>query len=141
MSKKIYFSQTELMDCGPACLKMICIYLKKNISIEYIKNICKLTTNGTSLYNLQQSSRSIGIDCTATKLTLFELYTVVTLPCILFFHGAHYVVIPPQDITKDSVIIYDPNQTGIRTIDIKELVHSWIVGNEKKGYALIFGTK
>lgn len=41
--------QHDSMQCGVVCLKMICNYFFKDISIEYISEQCFATTEGVSL--------------------------------------------------------------------------------------------
>ena len=41
--------QYDSMQCGVACLAMICSYFKKNKCIEYLSEQCFATTEGVSL--------------------------------------------------------------------------------------------
>jgi len=39
--KKFPFEyQLDAMDCGPACLKMICKYFGKYYSLQYLRDLC-----------------------------------------------------------------------------------------------------
>lgn len=49
--------QHDSMQCGIACLKMICEFYKKSYSIEYLSQYCFATTEGVSLLGISEASK------------------------------------------------------------------------------------
>ena len=50
MRKIIFCKQRDSIDCGAACLQMICFYYGKKYSLEELIKLCCPTEIGVSLY-------------------------------------------------------------------------------------------
>jgi ATP-binding cassette subfamily B protein len=53
-----FISQLDEMDCGPACLAMVCNYYNKNYSVLYLRNNSFITREGVSLLGISEASRA-----------------------------------------------------------------------------------
>lgn len=51
-----FYKQYDTMQCGIACLKMICRYYHKIYSLEYFSKICGSTTEGVSMLSIKKNS-------------------------------------------------------------------------------------
>ena len=59
------------MQCGAACLAMLCRFFGKNIPLEYLSNLCDVSVEGASLKGIAYAANTIGI---TVKLMSFTLY-------------------------------------------------------------------
>jgi len=117
-----FIKQQSRMDCGAACLTMICDYYGIRPSINKIKEILNVSRNGTSMLNLVRGVESIGFKSLAYKSTWEQLQNA-TMPAIANWKGYHWVVI--YKINKDEVIIGDPAK-NILKLSREEFEQSWV---------------
>ena len=52
--------QLDMMDCGPACLKMIAKHHGKFYSLQYLRDKCGITKEGVSFLDLSHAAEDIG---------------------------------------------------------------------------------
>lgn len=50
------------MQCGVACLAMICKYYKNAYSIEALSKLCSVSTEGVSLFAIKNAAEKIGFN-------------------------------------------------------------------------------
>lgn len=128
--------QHDSMQCGIACLKMICEFYKKSYSIEFLSQYCFATTEGVSLLGISEASKKIGFDTICSRVTVEQL-SQAKLPCILHWNQNHFVVL--YKIKKnEKFCIADPGK-GLIVYSHKDLNEHWIStisGGEEKGIAL-----
>lgn len=103
-SLPIYY-QSELADCGAACLAMVAAYHGSNLNVKDVVDLIGGYGNGLSLKDLSQAANRIGFDSRAISLEMDELNQLV-LPCVLHWDFNHYVVL--KKVKGDSVTIHDP---------------------------------
>ena len=48
-----FYRQHDAMQCGIACLRMICAFLGKNYSIDSLSKICFASKDGVSLLGIR----------------------------------------------------------------------------------------
>jgi ATP-binding cassette subfamily B protein len=84
--------QQDTMQCGIACLKMICQYFGKKVSLSFLSKMCSSTNEGTSLLSISETASIIGLKSACYKLSLSELNKIHT-PCILHWNQNHFVVL------------------------------------------------
>lgn len=140
---KIVF-QHDQMDCGPACLKMIAGYYKKEYSLDYLRNASYLSRNGVSLTSLSDASQKIGFRSLMVKLNFKKLIADCPLPCILHWNQDHFIVL--NKITTGGVLtkkrkelhfeIADPAH-GIILLDQETFLKNWYSTEDEKGTALL----
>ena len=123
--KSLVYIQRDFKDCGPSCLKIICKYYGKIISIERIRLLCETLRNGTSIHQLSKAIEALGFKSIYTKTFLIKLLEA-PLPCILHWNKNHYVVL--YKIKKDTYYVSDP-AFGLLNYKKKEFLKFWIDGN------------
>lgn len=128
--------QHDSMNCGIACLQMICDYHGRKLSQEYLSGICHATTEGVSLLGIREAAITLGFYSISGRLALEEL-SAEALPCILHWNQNHFVVL--YKVKKGrKFYIADPGK-GLITYDIDEFKRHWIAttsNNEEKGIAM-----
>lgn len=62
------------MQCGVACLAMVCSYYGKRYSLETLSKICFPTNEGVSLLGLRDASGKIGLSSLATKINIKDAW-------------------------------------------------------------------
>lgn len=135
MNHKIRFvRQLDSMQCGIACLAMICSVYGKSYSITQLESICGVTNQGTSLLSITKAAEVIGIDCITVKWTIEKL-SECPYPVILHWDKNHFIVL--YKIRKGRYYIANPAK-GLLTLSKEELANHWISFNsESKGIAAI----
>ena len=51
-----FYRQHDAMQCGIACLRMICAFLGKNYSIDSLSKICFASKDGVSLLGISEAA-------------------------------------------------------------------------------------
>ena len=125
------------MDCGPACLKMIAAFYKKNFSLDYLRKKCYITKEGVSFLGLSEAADSVGFRTLGVKIPFDMLEKKVTLPCIVHWRQRHFIVV--YKIVKDKIWIADP-ATGLITYSRGEFEKNWattLTDGKQTGLALV----
>lgn len=102
-----------------------------------MKNISKISWEGSSMLDIIDAAKKIGIKSTGLEISA-ELLKEVRLPVILHWNRHHFVVL--FKIEDDSYFIADP-ATGILKICESEFLEHWQVaknGIGKTGTILTF---
>lgn len=87
-----HYRQLDSSDCGPTCLRMITKYYGKNYSAQYLRELSFITREGVSMLGISDAAEKIGFRTMGAQLTLEQLRSQVTLPCILHWNQRHFVV-------------------------------------------------
>ena len=138
MKRKHFHKQTDLKDCGPACLKMLAKHYGRSVSLEKLRTLSETTRTGTSLKKLSDAAETIGFRTLGVKVDFNGLKDEVPLPCIVHWQQRHFVIV--YKIKKNKVFIADPAH-GFINYSISEFLKQWVGPNstslEDKGIALI----
>ena len=59
-----FYRQHDAMQCGIACLRMICAFLGKNYSIDSLSKICFASKDGVSLLGISEAAGELGLKTT-----------------------------------------------------------------------------
>lgn len=86
------FRQKDAMQCGVACLAMICRYFGANYSIDFLSRHCHATTEGVSMKGIKDAAEFLGLEAEGGRLTIEELADA-PLPCILHWNQNHFVIL------------------------------------------------
>ena len=122
--------QKDAMQCGIACLQMICVHYGKKYSQDFLSNICYATTEGVSLLGIKDAAVKIGLYTISGRVTLENLSSA-TLPCILHWNQNHFVVL--YKVKKGSKFyIADPGK-GLINYTIDEFKQHWIEVGQGEG--------
>ena len=127
------YIQHEQMDCGPACLKIIAEYHGKRYSLSYLRELCYITREGVSLFDIAKASEEIGFRSLAIKASLEDLVEKMPLPLIIHCQQRHFVVV--YKTTRKFVYVSDP-ASGLLRYTHEEFRNSW-EGADGLGYLLI----
>ena len=128
--------QHDSMQCGIACLQMICSYYHKKYTLEQLADCCFATTEGVSLLGISEAACKLGLNTTCGRMTIEQL-AQAPLPCILHWNQNHFVVLYKIRRGK-SFYIADPGKGKIRYTK-EEFRRHWISTTsqgEEKGVAM-----
>lgn len=123
------------MQCGIACLAMICRYYGKNYSLATLSEICQATNEGVSLLSISDAAEQLGMHTIIGYSSVAKL-SKVTLPCILHWNQNHFVVL--YKTKRGKYYVADPGK-GLIKYSESEFVQHWISvrrDNEDKGVAM-----
>lgn len=101
-----FVKQPDAMDCGPASLKMIAAFYKKNFSLETIRKNCYITKEGVSFLGLSEAADKLGFRTMGVKISFEMLAENVPLPCIVHWKQRHFIVV--YKISNNKVWVADP---------------------------------
>jgi ATP-binding cassette subfamily B protein len=120
--------QVDEMDCGVACLAMICRYHGKKVSFSRLRDLAHTSVDGTSLRSLSRAATELGLASRAVKASKKNLDR---LPCPALAHwdGNHWVCL--LDVTRDTGRVADPAR-GDYKMPRAEFEEKW------SGYAALF---
>src|SRR6476661_4037202 len=125
--------QLDMMDCGPACLKIIAKFYGKYYSLQHFRDKCGLTREGVSFLDLSYAAEDIGLRTLSIKSSLEDLYLKVPLPCIIHWSNSHYIIV--YKVTKTRVYVSDPAK-GLVEYSHNEFQRKWYKPRENKGVLL-----
>jgi len=116
-----FLKQISFMECGPTSLAIILkYYTKKTLSFE-IAQLSEVTTEGTTLFKLNELAEDFGFDTEAYKLE-YDNLSDITLPCIVHYQGNHFVVV--YRVNNKYVYISDP-AIGKYRLKKEEFIKRW----------------
>ncbi|RZK71985.1 MAG: peptidase domain-containing ABC transporter [Pedobacter sp.] len=113
--------QTELAECGLACLVMISNFYGQDVNLIGIRVKHAVTTGGLDLGMLMELSDQLGFDNLPVRVELEDL-SALQLPCILHWNMNHFVVC--EEVTTKFVTICDP-ALGRRKVKWQEVSQSF----------------
>lgn len=119
-----WVKQHDSMQCGIACLAMICRYYGKNYSLEYLDNFCHANVDGVSMLGIADGAASVGLETMTAAASTDELREI-KLPCILHWNQNHFVVLCNISKNGKTFTIADPGK-GIIKYRRKEFESHWI---------------
>lgn len=123
--KQQYFPlsyQNENINCGPACIKMISEFYGKYQDLDYLENLCRTDTSGTSYTGMTECGSQLGFKSIIHYLNYDNLLKLDKLPLIAEWNSNHYVVV--YKTNQDSTWVADP-VLGIIQYSRKEFCDSW----------------
>ena len=127
------------MQCGLACLQMICRFYGKDYSLDSLSHFCFVTTLGISMQGLSEAASTIGFQTLSGRTTI-EAFEQASLPCILYWSQSHFVVLYKIKRKKRKKLFYvaDPN-IGLLKYTENEFKEYWLSSlskGEDKGIAM-----
>ncbi|AIY66248.1 peptidase domain-containing ABC transporter [Pseudoalteromonas piratica] len=109
--------QSELSECGIACIVMISSFFGKKVDINYLRKRFETSLKGSTLHQLISISDELELSSRALRLELHEL-TNLKQPSILHWDLNHFVVL--KKATKNYIEIHDP-AIGLRRLSYNEV--------------------
>jgi ATP-binding cassette subfamily B protein len=138
-------SQLDMMDCDPACLKMVAKHYGKFYSLQSLRDKCGVTREGVSFSDLSYAAENIGLRTLSLKCTINELLFKIPLPAIVHWNNSHFVVVYKTKAEKlrqkgqelednygGKIYVSDP-ATGLLRYDCEEFISKWIKQGTNKG--------
>ncbi|GIZ51364.1 ABC transporter transmembrane domain-containing protein [Noviherbaspirillum aridicola] len=113
--------QAEEMDCGAACLAMLCRHNGISMTLGKLREMANVTTQGATMESLARAGETLGfttrgVQCTYEALLGFEL------PFIVHWEGYHYVVV--YGVSREHVWVADP-AIGFRKMTVEDFERGW----------------
>ncbi|MDR3335514.1 MAG: peptidase domain-containing ABC transporter [Treponema sp.] len=128
-----YQQQLDVNDCAPACLVMIMSNYNSFVSIGKIRKLCKTDYIGTNLMGMVMAAKKLGFRAESFRgeiknetLNAKLVFPFIAHIKIFYLNNQydHFVVI--KEITKNNVIIWDPNPNeGIHKLSRIEFLKVW----------------
>lgn len=127
--------QKDVMQCGIACLAMVCRHYGADADIDDIEKLCPSNREGVSLLALSETAEELGLENESAKLTPEQL-ALVPVPCILHWNQNHFVVL--RKVSKNGRYFYvsDPGKGRIR-YDAGEFARHWAADADGRGIAMV----
>jgi subfamily B ATP-binding cassette protein HlyB/CyaB len=116
-----YVEQAEEMDCGAACLAMICKHYRIPLTLGKLREMANVSEDGATLSSLAKVGESLGFSVRGTKCSFDVLYGF-DLPFIAHWEGFHYIIV--YGVSKKHVWIADP-ALGFRKMTMEEFERGW----------------
>ena len=132
--------QHDSMQCGIACLQMVCKYFGREYSLDSLSKLCFATTEGVSLLGINEAANTLGLHTTSARATTTVL-SDAPLPCILHWNQNHFVVLYKVKKGK-KFYVADPGK-GLVTYSLDEFKQHWTStksNGEDKGIAMFLET-
>lgn len=123
MNKFPFYKQSDAMDCGVTCLRMISKFYGKLYSLQMLRDRSFISREGVSLLNLSNAAESIGFRTMAVRISFEKLVQEATLPCIVHWNQEHFVVV--YKIKKNKIYIADPGY-GLVVYSKSEFLRCWL---------------
>ena len=100
-----YVRQHDTTDCAAACLAMVCLHYKKEVTITRLRDMMGTDLKGTNLVGLQKAANELGFSTAAVRVDRENFLSDFSLPCIaqvITDQGlAHFVVVFKKTTIKD----------------------------------------
>ena len=131
-----FYRQHDAMQCGIACMAMVCKYYGRIYSFENLSNICSITNEGVSMQALKQLAEALCFDVLCGKASLYQIKDI-NYPCLLHWNQNHFVVLYKVKKGK-TFYIADPAK-GLVKYNLEEFKKHWVStqsGDEEKGIAM-----
>ena len=116
-----WIQQAEEMDCGAACLAMVCKHYGVGMTLGKLRELANVTTQGATLDSLARTAESIGFTTRALQCT-FDTLRGFDLPFIVHWEGYHYIVV--YGVSSSQVWVADP-ALGFRKLSVEEFERGW----------------
>lgn len=95
------------MQCGAACLAMVCRCHGKFVSLTYLENEMHMGRLGVSMAAIMRTAAGIGLKGNAYRLDIDEL-AHIPLPAILHWNRNHFVILYRVSNDRQRFCIADP---------------------------------
>ncbi|MGJ9416670.1 peptidase domain-containing ABC transporter [Massilia sp. CMS3.1] len=113
--------QAEEMDCGAACLAMLCRHYGINMTLGKLRELANVTTQGATLDSLARAGEALGFGARGVQCT-FDALLGFELPFIVHWEGYHYVIV--YGVSATHVWVADP-AVGFRKMSVEEFERGW----------------
>ena len=140
MSKFPFIRQHDTMQCGIACIAMICKSYGRHISTSDLQNLCNINKQGISMKALVEICQEIGFYVKAGRINI-TTFKYAPLPCILHWNQNHFVVL--YKVKKEKTFYVADPEKGLVTYSLDEFKKHWVStysNGEDMGIAMFLET-
>ena len=132
-----FIKQLDSMQCGLACMAMICYHWGQEYSVKFLNKFCTASKDGVSFKGLSDLSDTLGLHCISGKVSIQELREC-PLPAILHWNQNHFIVL--YFIKNNKFYIADPSKGKLVLNETEFSQHfiSLTSDNKEKGLAMFF---
>ena len=132
-----FIKQLDSMQCGLACMAMICYHWGQEYSVKFLNKFCTASKDGVSFKGLSDLSDTLGLHCISGKVSIQELREC-PLPAILHWNQNHFIVL--YKIKNNKFYIVDPSKGKLVLNETEFSQHfiSLTSDNKEKGLAMFF---
>lgn len=113
--------QSEIAECGHACIAMVCNYWGHDIDLYGIRKISKPSNKGVTLLDITNILEKLDLKTRALKVSIEELH-LIKCPAIIHWNMNHFVVL--KEVKKNIIVINDPG-SGVRQCSLEEFSKSF----------------
>lgn len=140
-----YIQQLDAMDCGCACLAMVCRYYGKNYPLSQLREDCFATREGVSLLDISHAAENLGFRTRGVRLSCRQLVENFSSPCIIHWKQSHFMVVyrikarKRHGQYKGFVYVSDPAH-GLAKMPLTDFKDGWestIRDGQGQGIALL----
>ena len=118
-----HIRQLDAMQCGVACLQIVCSFYGRDYSADLLSKICYATTEGVSMFDIKEAANMLGFNTMRARAEIKDLYKA-SGPCILYWNQNHFVVL--LNIKKNQFFnVMDPAK-GRVVYSLEEFCQHWI---------------
>ena len=134
------YTQHDVMDCGPTCLRMVAAFYGKRYSLQYLRENCFITRQGVSLLGISEAAEKLGMHTIGLHIPIERLKEDVPLPCIIHWNQNHFVVLFRIDKGNQGYWFHvaDPAGSKLKYTE-EEFKRCWLsnrIDGEDEGIAL-----
>ena len=136
MKHFLWVKQADSMQCGAACLTMICRFYGNHIKYTDVTQICVATISGITVEGIEKAAKRIGFLANSYLVTIQSL-SKINNPSILHWNQNHFVVLYKVKKGK-TFYIADPGK-GLIKYTLEEFKKHWVSTEsegEEKGIAM-----
>lgn len=98
--------QMESVECGAACLAMVCAYYDKWLPLAEVRRACGVGRDGAKAGNIARAAQKLGFTVHAYRFEPDRLREKATFPCIVHWNAYHFVVV--RGFRGSKVLVNDP---------------------------------
>ena len=132
-----WIKQKDAMQCGSACLAMICMFHGQKRNLNEISKICRPSISGISVNGIEEAAEKLGLKADSRFIPYKEL-TSISHPVILHWNQNHFVILFKVSKNGKKFYVSDPGK-GISTYSHDEFRKHWvstIIGGEENGVVI-----
>lgn len=133
--KNAFVRQKDAMQCGTACLAMMCRHYGYDIGIDEIERLCPSSRDGVSLLAISETATGLGLENATAKMSVDRL-SEMPLPCILHWNQNHFVVLCKVSKNGKHFFVADPGVGHVR-YSRSEFASRWAGNESGKGIAML----
>lgn len=129
-----WIKQSDAMQCGSACLAMICMFHGQKKNLNEISKICRSSISGISVNGIEEAAEKLGLKADSRFIPYKELSSIGH-PVILHWNQNHFVILFKVSNNGRKFYISDPGK-GISTYSHDEFRKHWvstIIDGEENG--------